>query len=56
MMLLNHQLVGFGEPEQVFSSENLVEAYGGHLHLMNTPDGVFVVEDTCCDEGESHDG
>jgi ABC-type Mn2+/Zn2+ transport system ATPase subunit len=56
VMLLNHQLLGFGTSEQVFSSDNLMEAYGGHLHLMNTPNGVFMVEDTCCDEGEPHDG
>jgi manganese/iron transport system ATP-binding protein len=56
VMLLNHQLLGFGAPEEVLSSENLTEAYGGHLHLMNTPHGVFMVEDTCCDEGEPRDG
>jgi ABC-type Mn2+/Zn2+ transport system ATPase subunit len=56
VMLLNHRLLGFGVPEQVFNSENLMEAYGGHLHVMDTPDGILMVEDTCCDEGEPHDG
>jgi ABC-type Mn2+/Zn2+ transport system ATPase subunit len=56
VMLLNKRLLGFGVPEQVFNSQNLMEAYGGHLHLMPTADGVLFVKDTCCDEGEPHSG
>jgi manganese/iron transport system ATP-binding protein len=54
VMLLNHRLLGFGAPEQVFNSQNLLEAYGGHLHLLPSDDGTWVLGDTCCDEGESH--
>ncbi len=51
VMLLNKALVGFGPPAQVLNSQNLTQAYGGHLHLLPTGDGVLAVGDTCCDEG-----
>jgi ABC-type Mn2+/Zn2+ transport system ATPase subunit len=54
VMLLNHQLLGFGPPDQVFEPETLTRAYGGHLHLQPTPDGLLAVGDTCCDEGTLH--
>ena len=49
VMLLNHRLVGFGQPEVVFTSERLVAAYGGHMRLINTAEGVAALSDTCCD-------
>jgi manganese/iron transport system ATP-binding protein len=55
VMLLNKRLLGFGPPAQVFDSQKLIEAYGGHLHLLPTADGLLAVGDTCCDEGEPYD-
>lgn len=55
VMLLNKRLLGLGPPDQVLSSQNLMEAYGGHLHLLPTADGMLAVGDTCCDEGEAWD-
>lgn len=52
LMLLNSRLLGFGVPEETLNSQNLLEAYGGHLHLMPTADGTLVLGDTCCDEGD----
>jgi manganese/iron transport system ATP-binding protein len=52
VMLLKSRILGFGDPKTVFSAENLVQAYGGHLHLVDTGDGVLAVGDTCCDEIE----
>lgn len=52
VMLLNRRLIDLGEPQQVFTTTNLVEAYGGHLRLHQTDEGVIVVEDTCCGDGE----
>lgn len=49
VMLLNHRLVGFGPPETVFTSDKLLSAYGGHMRLINTADGVAALSDTCCD-------
>lgn len=52
VMLLNVQLLGLGTPSEVFTSEKLVQAYGGHLRLIHTDEGVLAIEDTCCGEGE----
>jgi manganese/iron transport system ATP-binding protein len=49
VMLLNRQLLGFGEPHEVFTPENLRIAYGGHVTLMETEEGTLIVGDTCCD-------
>lgn len=52
VMLLNRRLLGFGQARDVFTSERLVAAYGGHLHLLPSADGFLVLGDSCCDEGE----
>ena len=49
VMLLNRRLLGFGRPAEVFTSEILQQAYGNHLQLIETKDGVLAVGDTCCD-------
>lgn len=52
VLLLNHRLLGFGAPAEVFTPQRLIEAYGGHLHLVESEQGVFALGDTCCEEGE----
>lgn len=52
VMLLNHRLLGFGLPAEVFTAEHLVEAYGGHLRLVHVESDVLALADSCCDEGE----
>jgi manganese/iron transport system ATP-binding protein len=52
VMLLNRRLLGFGLARDVFTSDRLVAAYGGHLHLLPSADGFLVLGDTCCEEGE----
>jgi len=52
VMLLNVHLVSLGTPGEVFTSHNLLDAYGGHLRLIQTDDGVLALEDSCCGEGE----
>ena len=49
VMLLHKRMVGLGAPQEVFSKENLMDAYGGHLHLLATDDGTLALGDTCCD-------
>ena len=44
VMLLNGRLMGFGSPQEVFTEQQLIEAYGNHLHLVQTEDGVVFVE------------
>jgi manganese/iron transport system ATP-binding protein len=51
IMLLNHRIIAIGSPGEVLRPENLLAAYGGHLHVIDQPDGALVVTDTCC-EGE----
>jgi ABC-type Mn2+/Zn2+ transport system ATPase subunit len=48
VMLLNRRLVGFGAAGEVFTPARLLEAYGGHLHLSVTREGILTVADTCC--------
>lgn len=58
MMLLNRKIVGLGTAEEVFTPELLNEAYSGRMRLIETPNGIMALSDTCCghgEEGHSHD-
>ena len=44
-------MLRFGRPEEVFTPENLERAYGGSLRLVETPEGLMVLNDTCCSGG-----
>jgi len=48
IMLLNHKIVSFGEPESVMQTENLIKAYGGRLR--STENGNIVTVDNCSDD------
>lgn len=52
VMLLNRRLVGIGAPEETFTAERLVAAYGGRLRLIPGGGGMVALDDTCCGEGE----
>jgi ABC-type Mn2+/Zn2+ transport system ATPase subunit len=52
IMLLNHQMLAIGDPDLVLTPENLVAAYGGHLHLIPTEEGALALGDTCCGDDE----
>jgi ABC-type Mn2+/Zn2+ transport system ATPase subunit len=54
--LLNRRILGVGAPEQVFTTERLMQAYGGHLRLIQTDQATLALGDTCCDEEEAHGG
>jgi manganese/iron transport system ATP-binding protein len=54
ILLLNKRLMGFGTPDEVFTTERLVEAYGGHLRLIEGNGSMIAVSDTCC-EGDDHE-
>jgi manganese/iron transport system ATP-binding protein len=62
VMLLNKRLVGYGAPDSVFTTEKLRSAYGSHLQMIKTDDGLVILNDTCCDdeqpsgEHEIHNG
>jgi manganese/iron transport system ATP-binding protein len=51
VMLLNHRLMGFGRPDEVFTEDHLRAAYGKHLQMVKTEDGLLILDDdTCCDD------
>jgi manganese/iron transport system ATP-binding protein len=54
VMLLNRRLVAQGTPEQVFTPRVLTDAYGAHLHLVSTDNGILALGDTCCDDAETY--
>ncbi|MBI3158142.1 MAG: metal ABC transporter ATP-binding protein [Chloroflexi bacterium] len=54
VLLLNRRLVGFGRPPDVFTEDHLRAAYGGHLQMVETPEGTLVLNDTCCDDDPAH--
>ena len=53
MMLLNHRIVAFGNPEKVLQTENLLKAYGGRLRSTNG-NSILPVDDCCGDETHDH--
>jgi len=52
VLLINRKMIGIGIPEEVFVPEKLALAYGSHLRMLTTKDGMLVIEDTCCEEGD----
>jgi manganese/iron transport system ATP-binding protein len=53
LMLLKRTLVGFGRPAQVLTPANLQRAYGTHLTVIPSAEGLFALSDTCCDGADS---
>ena len=51
VMLLNRQLVAYGPPAGVLTSENLIIAYSGQMHVV-AGEGTTVLTDTCCEGHE----
>ncbi len=49
VMLLNRRMLGFGVAGSVFTTDNLRQAYGNRLQLIETEDGLLAMGDTCCD-------
>ncbi|MDP2778004.1 MAG: metal ABC transporter ATP-binding protein [Anaerolineales bacterium] len=51
ILLLNHRLIAYGTPSQVFAKDNLAQAFGNSLLVME--DGMMLV-DECCPPDEDH--
>ena len=45
IMLLNHRLIAFDEPQNVLQTDYLLQAYGGRLKIQSG--GTMVVDDCC---------
>jgi manganese/iron transport system ATP-binding protein len=52
VLLLNKRLIAFGKPAQVFSKENVREAFGSHLLYME--DAAMIVDECCPGGYEDH--
>ena len=52
VLLLNRALISFGPPVTALSQKALLEAYGGHLHVVPDANGSILLTDTCCDGEE----
>jgi ABC-type Mn2+/Zn2+ transport system ATPase subunit len=48
VILLNHELIAYGNPKNVMTRQNIQKAFGNHVLFM---DGVAVV-DHCCPPGK----
>jgi len=57
MMLLNRRMTAYGPPDQVFTPDNLVATYGGHVHSLkfetDAPEEMLLA-DTCCEGPDAH--
>jgi len=56
VMLLNRKLLGFGPPAEIILPERLVAAYGGHIQVIQTPEGETMLLEECCHDGEVLEG
>lgn len=52
ILLLNRKLIGCGTAKEVMTPALLRQAYGSHMHVVDTDSGQLIIEDTCCDHGE----
>ncbi len=52
VLLLNHRLIAFGKPQEVFVKENLAQAFGNSLLVMEN--GMMLVDECCPPEEEHH--
>ncbi len=57
MMLLNHRIIAYGPPDEVYAAENLIQAYGGHIHTLSfeteAPEEL-ILADSCCEGPDDH--
>lgn len=52
VLLINHRLIAFGPPTQVFTRENLASAFGNSLLVMDN--GMMLVDECCPPDEEFH--
>ncbi len=54
IMLLNKKIVAFDVATAVLEPRNLLQAYGGHMHVLGNSD--ILLTDECCDHYEERQG
>ncbi len=55
IMLLNRRIVAFAGPTAVLTPDNLLQAYGGHVHVLPGAEQGILVDD-CCGHDEPVNG
>jgi manganese/iron transport system ATP-binding protein len=53
VLLLQRRLIAYGTPAEVFTRPNLVQAYGGQVHVLPDGEGLVILTDTCCEGDEA---
>ncbi len=53
VLLINHGLIAYGTPAQVFTPQNISQAFGSHVLIM---DGAILVDECCPDDDHNHEG
>ena len=53
VLLLQRRLIAFGAPAEVFTHTNLLQAYGGQVHVLPDGEGLMILTDTCCEGDEA---
>jgi manganese/iron transport system ATP-binding protein len=56
ILLLNRKLIAYGSRHDVFTTANLAEAYGGHMQMIETPEGRIMVGDSGGHHGHEEEG
>ncbi len=51
VLLLDRHVIGYGPAEDVLSPERLRQAYGSCLRMIETEEGVLMIQDTACSGG-----
>jgi ABC-type Mn2+/Zn2+ transport system ATPase subunit len=51
VVLLNKRIIAFAPPAAALTPNNLLQAYGGHMHVVSEGDKTVLLTDSCCDEG-----
>lgn len=46
ILLLNREIIAYGRQKTVLTTQNLSAAYGGHVQMVDTPEGRIIVGDT----------
>jgi manganese/iron transport system ATP-binding protein len=52
VVLLNRRIIACGLAATVLTPANLLQAYGGHVHVIAAGNETLLLADTCCDHGE----
>ena len=52
VMLLNRRIVAYGLAPAVLTAQNLIQAFGGHMHVVEGEEENVMFPDSCCDHGE----